>query len=495
MVLTIYGQELVQSEEYSAGVSLRFARISKIRLDSVDGDEKRASEVDNEKDLWHRHLEAFNLRQGGHSSELSQDPSADTTVGAKTRRFLTPEEHKRRKTRKRKGKILLSPSKQVPKVESKESEALDGLFFTVLEGNYGLDDKSLEAQEGQEEGWFREASKVRRKEDVMEYILKHGGAIRASAEEGDESLFILGGMASDAKVSLFMKGIEYVRSQVVDNPKTKKAIRQKALASHDGVLKWTFAYTLVHQQTLKKEPTQGTNMKIAPKAHHYLARSKATEAVASDILALDNAADATKAELMMALLDIERRRETKEYELMVPWQSRAHELADSENSILWCCNKNHFWPYRSLSGVHSTEATKRCVLLYPDIFRNGFGEEKFTVDDIMDGKANSKPWEDILDDSTHGILSVLPIARAMGGVITTHLTSAVTHIVCDLKVGRQEDVLDLASATSNHFCDAERGGKLLDHLHSEKLGNGVSLVHPNWVRSSWLQGMKEMRLP
>jgi hypothetical protein len=45
-----------------------------------------------------------------------------------------------------------------------------------------LDLNSLEAQEARDQGWLYEALRVKRKEDVMELILSHGGTIKGSAD-------------------------------------------------------------------------------------------------------------------------------------------------------------------------------------------------------------------------------------------------------------------------------------------------------------------------
>jgi ATP-dependent DNA ligase len=497
VVLNIYGQELVQSEEYSAGISLRFSRISKIRLASVDGDEKKASEVDNDQDLWRVYVETLRQRQG--CSSAPQDSAAGNASGGTARRFLTPEEHGRN-PKKRKRKAPLSPCKQVPKVESKESDALDELSFTVLEGNYSLEDSSLEAQEAREDGWYEDAAKVRKKEDVMEHILLHGGSIKVSAENGDSH--ILGGVASDARVVQLMKGIEYAKSQVVDKPKTKKAIRLNALASNDGVLKWTFVFSLVHQRRKHQRlgesedaargskqsasVLEATNGKVVPKAHHYLARTKAKERVADEIQNLDNTADTTKAELIMALLDIESR-EASEGNEPIEWQSReVCELSTGERCIL-SFHDNPFWHHR----VGELESESHGCIIYPDVFTDGFGIEngRDNVDNIAT-ELDSERWQDLANETPHHILAILPIARAMGALVTTHLHSGVTHVVCDLKE-RKEPILSFRSATLHHFKQPERGEKILDYLISNHFENDVRLVHPEWVKDIWSKGMDD----
>jgi hypothetical protein len=113
VVLTIKGQELVVSDEYSAGLTMRFPKIKKVRLDSVDGDEKKAEEVDSNIDIW----DMFFKGRAKVSEPVSETQQiyGDPESGPRARRFLTPEEFGR-KHKKRGRRNILEPSRKVPRV-------------------------------------------------------------------------------------------------------------------------------------------------------------------------------------------------------------------------------------------------------------------------------------------------------------------------------------------------------------------------------------------
>jgi DNA ligase-4 len=502
VVLTIYGQELVQSEGYSVGISLRFARISKIRLDSVDGDEKKSSEIDSDQDLWQVYLENMRQRQEDASaldSSLSKGGDQSHLSSSSTSRFLTPEEYGR-KSKKRKRKAAVSPSK-IPKVETQETNALRGVAFTVLEGNYSLDPNSLEAQEAREHGWIQKALRVKSKEDVMEFILAHGGTIKVSAETNDT--YILGGSKNDARVVHFMKGIQYANSQKVAKPKTQKGLKLQRLAEHEGVLKWTFVFILVYQRISGQSrhledqdhstPGAGGNAygcsikemnegMLEPKMHHYLTRRKVQEGTIDEIIDLRRSGKATKMELMRALQEIEGGDATLGGQQLGPWQYNGVYEMSAQHRWVLASRQGTFWP----STIEETLDEERRVVMYPDIFSSGFGarDEAETVREVLSG-VKSERWVDTMCETRDQIASSLPLARAMGALITPRLHTGVTHILCDLK---KEDMLEYSiSIKSNAFMNVQRGECLLEKLMSVQIPRKIYLVSPVWIRNLWLQ--------
>ena len=500
-LLTIYGQELVPSEEYSAGLALRFARIQKMRM---NGDEKSSAEICTDRDLWQLYLE--NVKQRQESTGMMTDaPSASLTLGDHATlpcRFQTPEEYERRqKSKKRKKKTPVSPSK-VPKVESKESAALKGLSITVLEGLYSLDPGSLDAQEGKEEGWLEQALTVQNKEDVMKFVLLHGGTIKVAAE--NEGL-IIGGTETDARVIHYMKGIEYARNQNIEKPKTKKQFQLQQMAQQEGVLKWTFLYSLVHRW-LKLE--YGKKRKgdlfdvgsghehddgepcirltfpalLQPKNHHFLVRSKAVQKkIGEEIFNLNNPDPVSLIDLKRALEETTAGK--LEVDCCRPWQYMGIHVMPEENRWALACQHSVFWPYPSKGAG---ENDSQPMVLYPDVFQSGFGNfdrEQATMESLA-GKKCARSEQ--VDDTCGSVLSALPLARAMGALISCHLHSGVTHILCDLIDGLETVYFDSVNVES--FRNAARGESLVRYmLRSRKMCEGwsVLLMSPSFLRAKW----------
>jgi hypothetical protein len=91
------------------------------------------------------------------------------------------------------------------------------------------------------------------------------------------------------------------------------------------------------------------------------------------------------------------------------------------------------------------------------------------------------------EEACDRIQSCLPLLRAMGVLVTPHLHSGVTHILCDLI----DDVhtinaVDIDAAT---FRDPTRGGEVLTHLRNVKGesegGQQTLFISPMWVRRKW----------
>jgi hypothetical protein len=478
IVLTIKAQELVLSDEHSCGLSMRFPKIKKVRLATVDGDEKKASEIDTHTALWDRFLEAQSQR-GNSDAMASQSQSqygVDTSQESRKWRFLTPEEYAG-KNRTRKRRKVQSPSRKIPKLESGqiESEVLKGLSFIILEGRYVLDTDSLEAQEAKSEGWHKEGLGVKSEQDVMKFVLKHGGTVRASLP--CDQTFLIGGSKTDARVVNQIRGLELGRS--IKNPKTKS---DRELAEYserfDGILKWTFVFSLVHRyfnsgwkktDCIRECDDEGF---LIPGPQNYLARVEREISVEEEIFCLDG--KISEADMQRAL--VSPGPSCSQSLFAVPWQHHGIELPPDERWILSSVD-SCLWPYENdSSNFHET------FVVYPDIFAEfGFLAENDAMEEIMLG-ADKKRWNNALPDMDE-VMSVLGLAKMMGAFLTPHLHSGVNTIICTLNLGIEEVQFEQDVTNSDIFEDRVRGQRLLEHLGSLVSREKIRLVSPEWIRN------------
>ena len=493
---------MVPSAEYSAGLSLRFARIDKIRMDA---DEKDASQVNTERDLWQIYLENFKQRQEStgmmDTSSLSQGVNGD--AASSSFRFLTPEEYGRKnKSKKRKRKTGASPAK-VPVVKETASSALKSVSVTILEGSYYLDPDCLDAHEAKDQGWLNMGARVRSKEQVMEFILLHGGTIHVTAE-GNEDL-IIGGREIDARVVHYMKGIEYARSQNIQKPKTKKQMQLQKMAQQVGVLKWTFVYSLVHKWLAEQskannqcsggspddEDDEELSVKMTrpymlqPKKHDYLVRSniKDENFLRDEIFSLNNLKEVSMTDLRRALQELqENKAENAKEESSVPWQYSATASLKASDRWILTCSHQPLWPYQ-LEGKLEEDCSP--MVVYADLLQNGFEvvAEEEAIKEVSTGVDIDRSLNTGREEACDRVHSCLPLLRAMGVLVTPHLHSGVTHILCDLI----DDVhtIKVVDIDAETFRDPTRGGAVLTHLRNAKVGNQTLFISPIWVRRKW----------
>jgi hypothetical protein len=480
VVLTINGQELVVSEEHSVGLAVRFPKIKKVRLDSVDGDEKKAWETDSDATIWRIFDETRQKRlENGSMLGNHGEDNGDSTRGC---RFLTPEDYSR-KSKKRGRKAVQSPTRKVPRVDIVESNTLTGLTFNVLEGIYFLDANSLEAQEAIDQGWILEGERVKSEETVIEFIKKHGGAYKASKLTGGPDEYIIGGCKNDAKVMTQIRAIE--NAKCIISPLTKRDKELTTMVQNiEGILKWTFVYSLVYR--FQREGHSGSIKMthpglLVPGPQHYLTRVHVDTTFANELFELRRALSAI--EMQRALVGVGQE-SLDENLTLIPWQyTGAHHLPRDERWIL-SSEFTAFWPYRSSDEGLSDENNEEIIVLYPDIFASGFGISSGddATKEFLNG-VESERWDDLLEGpDSDTLLSVLPLAKAMGALVTPHLHSGVTHVLCDLI--RDTSRCSLDGATLTIFRDSKKGRQLLDYLVGalHKKSN-VQLVSPKWIRS------------
>ena len=104
----------------------------------------------------------------------------------------------------------------------------------------------------------------------------------------------------------------------------------------------------------------------------------------------------------------------------------------------------------------------------------------------------SPRWKDAMESKRlEEVAAVLPLAKALGAIITHHLHGGVTHVLCDLK---RHKMLKWSSIRPlSVFADAESGSRLHERLisleESATLGGDIDkavfLVSPDWMEEKW----------
>ncbi len=445
---------------------MRFPRIKKVRLESVDGDEKKASETCTDEEIW-RIFDEARAKRLDQDSMMGTQSQAAGMEQHRTRgcRFLTPDEY-RKKNKKRKTKIISSPSRKVPKVEAHESNVLEGLSFCVLEGVYMLDENSFEARTTQEGGWAQVAEKVRTEEDVIKFIMKHGGSYKAKVM-GAPKEYIIGGSKGDARVRTQIDGLNYAKSLAKSRKKADKMLTSVA-QHHDGILKWTFVYYLVHK--LQNQGSKGSsvcvgNNYVEPEPHHYLVRVSGNESIKEDLFSLDRPITVEEMEHVLTEPVASNN---------CPWQLRGEIFLPKEDRWVLSARFTSLWQY----SIDSSRSDEGAVVVYPDVFSSGYGfsSEKDATEELISGSRSDR-WKSV-EAFFDEITSVLPLVSAMGGLVTPHLHSGVTHIICLL-----EDVEIEDATCADNFILKERGRRLTDYLRQTfPRSKKLKLVSPHWMR-------------
>ena len=120
----------------------------------------------------------------------------------------------------------------------------------------------------------------------------------------------------------------------------------------------------------------------------------------------------------------------------------------------------------------------------------GFEEEADVKrEEGKDGEAIR--WEDAAEIKNGAVAASLPLATAMGAIVTPHLHSGVTHVLCELK--RHTVIEWKATLPRSIFSDPEYGARLHERLISLEDSAGlkrqrrrtVLLVSPAWMDEKW----------
>jgi hypothetical protein len=506
-VLTLKAGEYTASDSFSAGLTLRFPRIEKVRIDGVDDDEKPLEEVEP-SDWFMRQYQKQTAAREGSTMEFSFGSPERAAAGKS--RFLTVEEREKNEKETGGRKKKKPEISRVPHVDRYESSALNGLSVVVLDGIYLLDESSLDAENAQEEGWFEEASHVSSKDDIIIFVKKHGGRYHC-AETYQSNELIVGGRGNDPKLEMTKKAMTRAAGDTATILAKDKKECEK-IQKIPGVLKWTYLYSAVHHWLLRsgavkveedeKPPSDyergAADDKyplIPPKRHNYIYINPSYDGFDEfDIFGIEFRQDVTVADMKRALEQVRLDQASGEHKRkrgkllansaksdVVPWQyATMSSLEESERFIMFGA--------RQVLGCNRSTKSGPAVL-YPDVFTSGLGSLEEVALENSFNHPRSARWGEISDAAKLcGIMSALPLATHMGAQLTPYLHNGVTHVVCELKKKKsmQWDPDEFDCDAFVNELGARRIHRRLLYLHGEDSNpQEILFVTPQWIRETW----------
>ena len=469
VVLKLNAGEIVPSTAFPSRVTLRFPRITAVRLD------KKPREVESLQQLWEIHDNLLIDRAGDNSEKTFESGAVryDDTRALKER-FWTEEKYLSAGTaRKKKRPKTLHSVANVPESVSAESVAFDGAVFVPLEGTYRLADDSLEADEAKEEGWLEEARAIRDHGSVRALIKKHGGAsmLAPDAKLLEQGALIIGGDRNDPRVVNFVETIEKARSKAQELKMKKKptSTDQATLlfAQCNGVVRWTFLLSLLAKwRSCHGDKANQTKIKattpdlLIPDPLDYLARPRCPSGDIIKELCRIHVQNPIK--MRRLLHEVADGTNNNEAESNLSWQQLCKNSLDPSERWIVRCKYQTLWPYEE----------DRVVIQETAVYVDVFADPRAVSNDI----AQVDPFEHA------ALLSVLPMLRLAGGFIETKLGGRVTHVLCGLRDDFR--AITFEDARPEMFDDPERGKLILEAIRKSPLypENCPDLVSPLWVR-------------
>ncbi|KAL7568203.1 hypothetical protein ACA910_004205 [Epithemia clementina (nom. ined.)] len=486
-VVTLNAGEIVFSSAFPVGVTLRFPRITRLRLD------KDPDEIETDTSIWDLYNKVEAERAQGSNSFTPLAGAASPK--AKFRRFLTESQYakykkntiKRPQTRAHLSVAIASNPIQL------KSSAFKGLSFCVLNGNYALESSGVSRPgETMEEDWVASASHVKSKLDVELFIKEHGGKVLVSPD--DES-FVLGGRKTDISVQLHVQGIESARNQAKPTGKkpTQKSLKFQKMAVRNGVLLWTFPFSLIAKWNARS--AEGTIKTAAPdllstNTLDYLAQP-ASQNTPMQLRSLGKMQSTMMMRRALEFAGETMASGTGTFVALsggsqnIGWYSAALNTLKRKDIWVLDSGPHHdvpppMWPN---PGEDHTALRARELVVYPDVFPSGACNDSAEID--------RDPWKRVLPKSEH-ILSVIPLLRVYGATIATHLGSNVTHIVFDLPAGISH-INPCNRNTEHKYVDvpellsrSERGREILRRLDALETKD-IWIVSPTWIRHACRQ--------
>lgn len=476
-------------------MSLRFPRVKKVRAEGFD-DPKPHDQVAEFKEL----LQIF---------EETEDQGRDVEFGSQaevlTSRFLTQKEYessgKQKKRTNSRKEVNAVKALAIPSVETIQSIVLEGYVFDVMPGRYCLEDDVFVAAEAKEHGWAEAAQKVKTHKDVETFIKSHGGTCILDANIRTD--FILGGSPTDAKVSNKRTLMETTDEEKIKHSTSMSDAVTRRLFEIGGVLKWTFVYSLVTKFLSRlKDESSGFRKSIkekcpgmaTPRHSDFLVMASSAKAnlkKTEDDFGLRIHDICNDIDFERALEEVGRQRVIKQEEMpskIVSWQS--HAMKDFNESERWVFRgrAQKLWPYQT--DVHSAGSV--LCTLYPDLFEDLGFEEETDANKEAGTDNESIRWEDASEIKNGAVAASLPLATAMGAIVTPHLHNGVTHVLCELK--RHKSLEWTATLPRSIFADPKCATRIHERLISLEDSAGlkrqqrrtVLLVSPAWMDEKWV---------
>jgi hypothetical protein len=485
VVVTLNAGEIVASDAFPAGLTLRFPRITRLRLGA---DRKDPSDIANESSLWGIYLDVVESRSSASNVQPQLQlgsPTKPSSGSLQQLRFLTEEKYE---TSLRKKKVFKASKRlfgvHVPVTDERCSIALQGVSVAVLGKGFAIVEGSVDFEEAREEGWLDVGRKVKEAKDVIEFIQKHGGTYKISATS--DCTFVLGGNQNDPKVVNYIRAVENARSNLTGKPSaTKRAKVLETMASCPGVLRWTVIYSLVHRWLSRGD---GSRSAIQDKCPQFLRPSVLDFVLRPNMQSAGGVFDSGLLESDLSGVSKMRRAltfisqtakfgqnigETK----ALAWQDTCTSRLVADDRWIAACGHQLLWPFMKNAPANE------CVVVYPDIF-DDLGEAKRSLAQVT-GKNRRKIASEELQSGC--VAAVLPLLRIMGAFIAYHLHDGVTHVLSDLRDESDEILVDENSQIpSEVFRDSVRGEKIFarfKELENRRLKESkVLLVGPRWVR-------------
>jgi len=503
-IFTINAGEIVSSQDYSAGVTLRFPRITRIRARGFQDGPKAPEEVESVTDLQQTYLKRRS-QQCENESHILSSYSVLSRNHAENCKFVTAANNLTSK-RRSKSKTLQNPqaNSQVnfltnSNVVSIISSLLKGFTCTVLEGNYYIDSDSIDAEEAKKQGWFDQVEKVKCRKDVITFILSHSGKCELTGSK--DTNFIIGGQVNDARVQIYLRA---AHAAVSSNLKkvTKRTEHLQKMVDLKGILKWTYFFSYVHKMSKEKEENENMSNMLAfcePAMKDYLVLPRTRNShviIADNVYGLEIGKETNLAKFKRALEEISLDKEKNEFNCVVPRNmhfdikkiDQFNVEVDKEDYVPWQYQLEKIHAINGnlpLSLTRMETSNPMPIILYPDLFTS---DGMFLPPKAKYLGLSSSLWNYVsVDKKLSEIASTLPLAKAMGARITTCLNSETTHILCELKS------LDIIQWNPHMSCcvffDAKRGEEILkqaSRINADlESDHKVYLVTPAWLRNRW----------
>jgi hypothetical protein len=487
VVLTVKAAEIVESRAFTAGITLRFPRIDRVRSKN-SADDKSPYEAESFDALQDKYREMLGTREG--SGTIAFQSGTPCRANQTERRFLTVEEaHKKTRTKASRKLTNDMVTWKMPTVDRKESSALKGLTFVVLEGNYGLDE--MDAEEARQRGWWDSIKSIKTREDVMRFILTHGGSVMLTAEKSTN--FVLGGSPNDPRVVKHYEGLEAAKkgSRTTRN---KKGMTLDDMVQIGFVLKWTFIFFVVNKfiEAIKDQvkadgETQtivpgGVSIQrthshlLKPTRHDYLRASATSGGDDDNVYGISLIEKLGMVDFKRGLAEVQRtedrvkRMKGSAAPEILPWQQVAMFLPPEQRWVFGT-PQTKFWPWKEGSAEPCDT-----VVVYPDLFGENFGSR-------VEGEDEVDRWAGVASD-IGSISAALPMMRVMEAKVSAHLHKGVTHILCNL--------VDTVCLSFIEF-DAVKfaNPKTARHLRTRLLmlhpsgANHLLFISPAWVQAKY----------